>query len=257
MIRPFEAAIKNYIDSDGYYNSPNYTIFNVNNHSDGIDIYLFDDASPPGGMANGVGESSEFWISGSYWKPQYGSLVKSRVISHEMGHVLFLWHTHHGTFWEVGNPHQCAELVDGSNSHICGDYVSDTPADPNMQMNVNYPDCTWNGYGTDVNGASYNPNEALIMSYTHPDCMSYFTNEQGQRMRNAIATLPFLQQTVVCNETIVSNRTITNDETIWGCDIKIENVTIQNNSNVLMVAINNVTIEKNFEVKVGSTFEIK
>ena len=87
--------------------------------------------------------------------------------------------------------------------------------------------------------------------------MSYFSNEQGQRMRNAIATLPFLQQTVVCNETIVSNRTITNNETIEGCDIKIENVTIQNNSDVIIDATNNVTIEKNFDVKVGSTFEIK
>lgn len=246
-----------YIDNDSYYSSPNTTIYSVNNHSDGIDIYLFDDASAAGGRANGVGESSEYWISGSYWNPPYNSLVKSHVISHEMGHVLFLWHTHHGTFYEGGDPHQCAELVNGTNSNSCGDYVSDTPADPHLQFNVNYPACSWNGSGTDANGAAYNPDETLIMSYSHPDCMSYFSNEQGQRMRNAIATLPFLQQTVVCNETIISNRTITNDETIEGCDIKIENVTIQNNSDVIIDATNNVTIEKNFEVKVGSTFEIK
>jgi lysyl endopeptidase len=60
-----------------------------------------------------------------------------------------------------------------------------------------------------------------------------------------------------CEETVISNRTITSDETIDGCDIKVENVTIQNNSVVIIDATNNVIIEKNFEVKVGSTLEIK
>ena len=60
-------------------------------------------------------------------------MVKSHIISHEMGHVLFLWHTHHGTYPEGGDPNQCMELVDGSNSTICGDYISDTPADPNIK----------------------------------------------------------------------------------------------------------------------------
>ncbi len=245
-----------YIDNDTYYSSPTTTIYTINNHSDGIDIYIFDDASVAGGRANGVGESSEYWISGSYWNFPYGSLVRSHVISHEMGHVLFLWHTHHGTYYESGDPNQCAELVDGSNSTTCGDYISDTPADPHLEFNVNYSTCNWTGSGTDANGDSYNPDETLIMAYTHPDCMSYFSNEQGQRMRNAIATLSFLQQTVVCEETIVSNRTITADETIEGCDVKVDNVTIQNNSDVIIDATNNVTIEKNFEVKLGSTFEI-
>jgi len=246
-----------YINSDSYYYTPNATIYTVNNHSDGIDIYLFDDSAAAGGRANGVGESSEYWVSGSFWDAPNGSLVKSHVISHEMGHVLFLWHTHHGTFYEGGDPYQCEELVNGTNSSTCGDYVSDTPADPHLQFNVNYATCVWNGSGTDANNDAYNPDETLIMSYTNPDCMSYFSDEQGQRMRNAIATLPFLQQTVECYETIVSDRTITYDETILGCDIQVENVTIQNNSNVIIDATNNVTIEKNFEVNAGSTFEIK
>ncbi|GAB1454138.1 hypothetical protein MASR2M47_41940 [Draconibacterium sp.] len=175
-----------------------------------------------------------------------------------MGHVLFLWHAHHGTYYEPGDPYQCAELVDGSNSNSCGDYISDTPADPHLQFNVNYSTCTWNSSGTDSNGDSYNPDETLLMSYSHPDCMSYFTDEQGDRMRTAIETLPFLQDVIIsCSETIVSNRTINSDETIEGCDIKVENVTIQNNSDVIIDATNNVIIEKNFEVKVGLTLEIK
>ena len=77
-------------------------------------------------------------------------------------------------------------------------------------------------------------------------------------MRTAIETLPFLQNVVIsCGKTIVSNRIITSDENIKGCDIKVEDVTIQNNADVIIEASNNVTVEKNFEVKVGSTLEIK
>ena len=45
-----------YIDDDRllqYLLQP--AIFSVNNHQDGIDIYLFDDSSSAGGRANGVG----------------------------------------------------------------------------------------------------------------------------------------------------------------------------------------------------------
>lgn len=183
-----------YIDSDFHYNNPTTAIYNVNNHQDGIDIYLFDDSSSAGGRANGVGQSSEFWVSGSYWKAPFGSLVNSHVISHEMGHVLFLWHTHHGTYDEGGNDNPCAELVNGTNSSNCGDYVIDTPADPHLHFDVNQTTCQWNSSGTDSNGDYYNPDEKLIMSYTDIYCMQYFSPKQGERMRNSINTLPYLQQ---------------------------------------------------------------
>jgi lysyl endopeptidase len=60
-----------------------------------------------------------------------------------------------------------------------------------------------------------------------------------------------------CEQIDVINRTINNNETIKGCDVKVDNVTIQNNSNVVIDAENEVIIEKDFEVKVGSTLEIK
>ena len=183
-----------YIDNSSYYTNPSATIFTVNNHSDGIDIYLFDNSASGNGLANGVGSSSEFYVSGSFWNPPYSSLITSHVISHEMGHVLFLWHTHHGI--EIGG---CPELVNGSNATTCGDFVTDTPADPHIQFNVNPTNCAWNGSGTDANGQSYNPDTHNIMAYTIPDCMSYFTPLQGLRMRNAISTLPYLMQTVVSN----------------------------------------------------------
>ena len=111
-----------------------------------------------------------------------------------MGHVLFLWHTHHGC--ETGN----WELTDGSNCGTAGDFVCDTPADPHLNFNVDPGTCEWSG----VNScsapepiSSYDPDEHIIMAYTHPDCMEYFTAGQGQRMCDAISTLPFLQATLV------------------------------------------------------------
>lgn len=187
-----------YIDNDAYYNNGGAYIFSVNNHGDGIDIYLFHDQGSSGGQANGVGSSSEFYVSGSYWDFPYDGLVTSHVISHEMGHVLFLWHTHHGTFNE-GTPGECAELVDGSNGLQCGDLVPDTPADPHLMFNIDATTCTWTDSDVDANGDPYDPDEENIMAYTNPECMDYFTPMQGERMRNAIESLPFLQACLVNN----------------------------------------------------------
>lgn len=190
-----------YIDNDQYYSQVSTAIYDVNNHYDGIDIYLYDDAEGGSGRANGVGSSSEFYITGSYWDPPYESLVKSHVISHEMGHVLFLWHTFHGC--ETGN----WEHLDGSDCYTAGDHVCDTPRDPHMNFNVNPEDCEWNG----VNHlfcnppyplSSYDPDEHIIMGYTHPGCMEYFTEGQGARMRGAIVTLPYLLETIVVGDEI-------------------------------------------------------
>jgi hypothetical protein len=182
-----------FIDNTSFFNSPSPSIFNVNNHSDGIDIYLFDDNAPSGGLANGVGISSEYYVSGSYWNYPNGSLITSHVISHEMGHVLSSWHTHHGTYNEGGDTSQCPELVDGTNSYVCGDYISDTPADPHIHFNVN-SDCVWTASGAvDANGDLYDPDTNNIMSYSSPDCMSYFSDQQGYWMLNALNTIPFLQ----------------------------------------------------------------
>jgi len=235
-----------YIDNDSYYSSPTTGIFTVNNHQDGIDIYLFDDSSSAGGRANGVGQSSEFWVSGSYWKAPNNSLTKSHVISHEMGHVLYLWHTHHGTYNEGGNDNPCPELVNGSNSATCGDYVTDTPADPHLQFNVNQSTCEWNSLATDTNGDLYNPDEKNVMSYTDINCMEYFTPKQGERMRNAITNLTYLEQTITNNCYIQKlnsidqlcysdNKTLTisnidNNTTIWQTSTNITIISSNNNS---------------------------
>lgn len=167
----------NYIDNTTIFNSPS-TIMGITtyDHSDGVDIYLFDDDfvfNPTGngyGLAAGVGHiDTKLLVAGS-WNTGLVTmpLARSHVLSHEMGHVLFLWHTHHGTVYESGDPGQCAECVSGYNSAYCGDYITDTPADPKIDYNVDI-NCNWLGSGYDSCGFSfpgnpYNPDELNIMS---------------------------------------------------------------------------------------------
>lgn len=182
--------------NDIHYNSPSDSIFNINSHTNGIDIYLYPDEITGEGRssANGIGVNSEYYVAGKFRKPPFPSLITSHIVSHEMGHVLFLWHTHHGTdLYFESDSTTCAELVNGSNSDICGDYIMDTPADPGIYSNVDPVTCQWLGGGQDENGDYYQPDTRQIMSYTDIRCMTHFSSGQSVRMRNAIESLPHLQ----------------------------------------------------------------
>ena len=108
------------------------------------------------GLANGI-PSTALIVHGSYYD--------TSTLPHEMGHCLGLYHTHHGTVNEGGgDTNQCAELVDGSNGTTCGDYIMDTPADPNRWANNS---CLYIGTGVDAHGNHYSPDASNIMSYAH------------------------------------------------------------------------------------------
>lgn len=202
-------GVIDYIDNGTYYSNPGNYIFSVNNHMDGIDIYLYGDDSG-GGIGGGIGAGSSstdgpygpnLWVSG-YFLDNVAliyPLVRSHIISHEMGHVLNLYHTHHGTVTEnlPQDPLQCKEFVNGSNGHICGDYILDTPADPKMNYLVDLVTCDWLGSGMDANGDPYNPDELNIMSYTQPKCMDHFSILQVKRMKSSLLLLPYLQNVVI------------------------------------------------------------
>lgn len=106
-----------------------------------------------------------------------GSAVSSRpsVLTHELGHALGLWHTHHGVS-EVGSCSSCWERADGTNADQTGDFCSDTPPTP-----VNYS-CT---PPTGADGCSNRSwgRTALenFMGYSL-DCHSQFTPQQAGRM---------------------------------------------------------------------------
>jgi len=185
-----------YINDTSKYIAPNGTIWFENPHDDGVDIYLFDDneallplLSTGGGDTNSAPERSEFYTFGYYLDENNNeqSIAKSYALAHEMGHVLFLWHTHHGTDGQpnANDPNLCPEYPSGSNSTTCGDYVTDTPADPNMSTEgVDKITCEWLGA---VN-SPFDPDEHNIMSYSYVGCLEYFTFQQSRRMKNAMAS---------------------------------------------------------------------
>ncbi len=103
-----------------------------------------------------------------------------KTFTHEMGHFFGLMHTHET---HEGDK---VEYADGSNSSSAGDYISDTPADPDLSIVYNLPllddFCNYVGYRKDPKGDYYAPLVSNHMSYAPQSCRCSFTKEQYKRM---------------------------------------------------------------------------
>ncbi|HLF63999.1 MAG TPA: hypothetical protein VI603_09605 [Saprospiraceae bacterium] len=217
-----------YIDSDALYGIAKSLACYVweNNHSDGIDIY-FDgpNADSVGGVAMDIG-SSAFIVAGTWKLNPVGfsdtSVIKTNVVAHELGHCLGLFHTHHGNVYESDttcegdprfDPNQAPSLVGDTIAPYCkqtGDYICDTRPDPGIGFYVN-SDCEWL-----ATLSEYDPDTHNNMSYTNPQCMSYFEGEQGKIMRKAINSTAVLQQCVINSErtVVISSDSLWTEETV-------------------------------------------
>ena len=166
-------------------------LFTKNAHSNAIDIYVISD----GKNLTAIKNQHILTLNGrSFGIIATALLINNNqyetcILPHEMGHCLGLYHTHHGLA-EDGIP----ELVNGSNSAVAGDFITDTPADP----------CEWDGYGnyaggnlTDANGDKYNPDPLNLMSYSgHPN-QGKITPKQVEMIYKVIANESILQR--ACN----------------------------------------------------------
>ncbi|WP_347175294.1 hypothetical protein [Polaribacter uvawellassae] len=202
-------------------------VFEINNNEDGIDIYLFDDNYHfRAGKSIGIGKNTEVWVS--------GPLVRTHTVSHEIGHVLNLYHTFHGTVTENSStgsdPNQCTEYVNGSqvNRENCGDYIADTPADPYFITPIDNVTCTWAEYKEDPVGDKYEPDGTLIMSYAGYGCRTRFSPLQGKRMREALLNLAHLKHVSSDTCTPFSYATTITDRL---CNTNTKTVTINNKYN--------------------------
>lgn len=187
----FYLSGSDYIDNDTYnlmsdannvlsQNMKN--LFAINSKNNAIDIYVISDSR------NLIRTAGASFLSktGMYVR---NDKYATSTVAHEMGHCLGLYHTHNGTGDNNGTP----ELVNGSNSSIAGDYITDTPADPNY----------WDGFGgytggnlTDANGDKYNPNPLNLMSYSgHPN-RGAITPKQIEWMFKTIANTNDLRKVV-------------------------------------------------------------
>lgn len=227
--------------------------FSPNSHANAIDIYMFGtDANLQGGIAANIGATA-LAVGGTILG---SNSTLSHVISHELGHCLGLFHTFHG-LCEGG----CKELVNGSNSATCGDFVADTPAD-NTKFNMNNTTCQYTGgncgVGTkDANNQLYAPNPNLIMAYVSPSCMQYFTNGQGTRMRNIIANTPLLQNVTVPNALIVPNLSVSANSVLFDALNSINtNAVVFSDSKLILRAQNSITLTSVTNFNFGSIVSV-
>ena len=157
------------------------------------------------GQTNNRSDVINYYIVKNLWSTDRGTIVgtansipsnnlvirSDRVLTstspHELGHCLDLLHTHETA--------RGVERLDGSNCHIAGDWVCDTPADPKLgTSNVN-ANCTY------IGGGGYKPLTNNIMSYSRGYCRNKFTKGQGNRMRMALDNVSILSD-------ITSNRCV-------------------------------------------------
>ena len=122
-------------------------------------------------------------IVSNYMSVAYGFYNQSTV-EHEMGHCLGLYHTHQGT--QIGSL-GCPELVNGSNSATCGDYIVDTHADPCIWHLIR---CSYAGPSdiVDANGDQYHPDPYNVMSYSLKQCRTALTEGQVVRIKEMLST---------------------------------------------------------------------
>ena len=101
------------------------------------------------------------------------------VLSHEVGHILGLWHTDHGVD-EVADCSVCYELADGSNGDTSGDFCSDTASSP-FNPSCLPPDAT------DCKGVAFPLVTPVNVMGKYIECFESFTAQQAGRMHCWIA----------------------------------------------------------------------
>lgn len=176
----------NYIDDDNFYDfetNDETALTSVNNVSGLINIYFTD---------NIVSSSSGGGICGYAYLPggqdvilmANSCAINGSTLPHEVGHFFSLLHTH-----GPSNSTLTTELVNGSNCDTDGDFICDTPADPQLSYGNVTAGCTYIGTDMDANGDTFVPNPRNIMSYSRKECRDELSIQQFARIYAAFQTV--------------------------------------------------------------------
>ncbi len=232
------------LSNDGSYD------FSLLPNNDMIDIYFFNKtlSNATGsifGSADGIADGTKIVLS--------NNVTSSKIIAHEIGHVLGLFHTNHST---RGGGSINPENDDGYGSHSdlvecpgnigsdsLGDFIRDTPGDPGGALSGEDPlvnNCEFSpsgfndtpNYCDSMSDLKYNPSANLsnYMRSSASDgwsmsCWTSFSIYQGFRMKGVLsnATMSdFSHIAVVLCENEQENEG--NDEDQQTCDSSIKDV---------------------------------
>lgn len=130
------------------------------------------------GIATFPWDPAALTATGGLWLNSEYTGAGNKTASHEVGHCLGLWHTHHGVDETSGCSDPCFENAHsgGPAADHVGDFAADTPPTP-----TNYT-CSAPG-GSDCNGVSWGPTQPQnIMGYGPDTCIDTFTPNQASRM---------------------------------------------------------------------------
>ena len=148
-----------------------------NNQSNILNLYFVDEIAFGDGYACGYtyfgGSTNQYYdvivMDNQCIGAEYNTLV------HEFGHHFNLYHTHGD-----GTPH---EYVNGTNCNVAGDFLCDTPADPQLSSStVSNVNCLYSGNEVDELGFPYEPDPTNFMTYAPQVCRDNFSPMGNARM---------------------------------------------------------------------------
>lgn len=187
----FDTLCTKFIDNTSYYEDCRLDMRNdtfpgiqkLYASADAINIFI----QPSDGSLHCPGSGNGFIGGYSCWIINQGH---RNLCSHEVGHVLNLWHT-----FETLNGPSCFD--DSTSLVYSGDLCEDTPPDyfERMKKFIDTTSCTWDTAGCAIDGgvncrdSCGNPHTGFdprIMMSSYHKCTAFFTTDQANRMKDKI-----------------------------------------------------------------------
>ncbi|WP_353779520.1 T9SS type A sorting domain-containing protein [Winogradskyella sp. 3972H.M.0a.05] len=169
----------NYIDDDNYYNyeTDDEGAMTATHGVSGLINIYFTNSVVSSSSGNGLCGYAYFPGGPDTILMDNSCATNGSTLPHEMGHFFALQHTH-----GPSNSQLTDELVDGSNCATAGDFICDTPADPQLSYSNVTAACNYIGTVFDANNQLFAPDPTNIMSYSRKVCRTYFSPQQYARI---------------------------------------------------------------------------